>query len=218
MVALGHHADAEPLIAALERNGRRLDRPWMLAIAARCRANLLAAQGDICGGRAHGARRNSRARSTADAVRARPHPADAGTTATSSALEGALARDPARGAACFRGDGHLATRRPHQGRTCPLLRRPTRDLALTPSEWRVAELAASGMTNNDVAAALFISPKTVESKPRADLSQARHQLNGPHSVAPSATDERRSRSVRHVARIIGHRPDHVGDHRPQTGR
>jgi len=33
---------------------------------------------------------------------------------------------------------------------------------LTPSEQRVAELAASGMKNRDVAAALFISPKTVE--------------------------------------------------------
>jgi len=33
---------------------------------------------------------------------------------------------------------------------------------LTPSEQRVAELAASGMTNHEVAAALFISPKTVE--------------------------------------------------------
>src|SRR5262249_34696858 len=33
---------------------------------------------------------------------------------------------------------------------------------LTPSEERVAELAASGMTNRDIAATLFISPKTVE--------------------------------------------------------
>ena len=33
---------------------------------------------------------------------------------------------------------------------------------LTPAEQRVAELAASGMTNRDIAAALFISPKTVE--------------------------------------------------------
>jgi DNA-binding NarL/FixJ family response regulator len=33
---------------------------------------------------------------------------------------------------------------------------------LTAAEQRVAELAASGMTNRDVAAALFISPKTVE--------------------------------------------------------
>ncbi|MDZ4234834.1 MAG: LuxR C-terminal-related transcriptional regulator, partial [Dietzia sp.] len=34
--------------------------------------------------------------------------------------------------------------------------------ALTASERRVAKLAASGKTNRDVAAALFISPKTVE--------------------------------------------------------
>lgn len=34
--------------------------------------------------------------------------------------------------------------------------------ALTASEQRVAELAATGKTNRDVAAALFISPKTVE--------------------------------------------------------
>jgi DNA-binding CsgD family transcriptional regulator len=33
---------------------------------------------------------------------------------------------------------------------------------LTPSELRVAELAASGMPNRDVAAELFICPKTVE--------------------------------------------------------
>jgi DNA-binding NarL/FixJ family response regulator len=39
---------------------------------------------------------------------------------------------------------------------------PTHDRSLTPSERRVAELAASGMTNKDVATALFISPKTVE--------------------------------------------------------
>ena len=39
---------------------------------------------------------------------------------------------------------------------------PSHDLGLTPSEQRVAELAASGMTTRDVAAALFISPKTVE--------------------------------------------------------
>jgi len=41
--------------------------------------------------------------------------------------------------------------------------RPTSRDALTLAEQRVAELAASGMTNRQVAAALFISPKTVES-------------------------------------------------------
>lgn len=33
---------------------------------------------------------------------------------------------------------------------------------LTPSEHRVAELTASGLTNREVAAALLVSPKTVE--------------------------------------------------------
>ena len=40
-------------------------------------------------------------------------------------------------------------------------RRPAQD-GLTPAEQRVAELAASGLTNRDVAATLFISSKTVE--------------------------------------------------------
>lgn len=40
---------------------------------------------------------------------------------------------------------------------------PNRTAGLTPSEQRVAELAAAGMTNRDVAAALFISPRTVDS-------------------------------------------------------
>jgi DNA-binding NarL/FixJ family response regulator len=33
---------------------------------------------------------------------------------------------------------------------------------LTASEGRIAELAATGFTNREVAAALFVSPKTVE--------------------------------------------------------
>jgi DNA-binding NarL/FixJ family response regulator len=34
--------------------------------------------------------------------------------------------------------------------------------ALTPSERRVADLAAEGQTNRDIAQALFVTPKTVE--------------------------------------------------------
>jgi len=44
---------------------------------------------------------------------------------------------------------------------------------LTPSEQRVAELAASGMTNRDIASALFISPKTVE----ANLARVYRKLD-----------------------------------------
>ena len=39
---------------------------------------------------------------------------------------------------------------------------PSRGSVLIPSEQRIAELAASGMSNQDIAAALFISAKTVE--------------------------------------------------------
>jgi DNA-binding CsgD family transcriptional regulator len=56
------------------------------------------------------------------------------------------------------------------------LRRATED-ALTESEHRVAELAASGLTNRKVAA-LFMSPKTVE----ANLARAYRKL-GVHSRA-----------------------------------
>ncbi|HET7182127.1 MAG TPA: LuxR C-terminal-related transcriptional regulator, partial [Candidatus Limnocylindrales bacterium] len=40
--------------------------------------------------------------------------------------------------------------------------RRRRAVELTPAEWRVAELSGRGMTNREVAAALFVSPKTVE--------------------------------------------------------
>ena len=45
MISLGRHSEAEPMIEALETNGEWLDRPWMLAIGARCRSMWLAAHG-----------------------------------------------------------------------------------------------------------------------------------------------------------------------------
>src|SRR5690606_27270162 len=49
---------------------------------------------------------------------------------------------------------------------------------LSESELRIAQLSASGMTNRDVAAALFVSPKTVE----ANLTRIYRKL-GIHSRA-----------------------------------
>jgi DNA-binding NarL/FixJ family response regulator len=51
-----------------------------------------------------------------------------------------------------------------------LRRSPPDDL--TPSEERVASLAAEGLTNREVAASLFVSPKTVE----ASLARAYRKL------------------------------------------
>jgi hypothetical protein len=47
MISLGRSGEAEPFIEALESNGLRHDRPWMLAVGGRCRAMWLAARGDV---------------------------------------------------------------------------------------------------------------------------------------------------------------------------
>jgi hypothetical protein len=47
LIGLGRLDDAESWINALEANGRRLDRPWMLATGARLRTLLPAQRGDL---------------------------------------------------------------------------------------------------------------------------------------------------------------------------
>ena len=67
-----------------------------------------------------------------------------------------------------------------RGSACAARRRTS----LTENERRVAELAASGLTNREVAAQLFMSPKTVEANIVPRLPQARHPLAGPAGRAP----------------------------------
>lgn len=187
MVHTGRFADAEPLIDMLERNGRRVDRPWMLAIGARCRSLLLAAQGDIVGALLAAERAiTEHDRLPMPFVRAR-----------TQLLLGQLQRKKRR--------NDLATATLREALTAferidvPLWAERVRtelgrtDITsgrgalLTPSEQRVAELAATGMTNLEVAAQLFISPKTVE----ANLSriyrklgiQSRAELGGRMTVS-----------------------------------
>jgi DNA-binding NarL/FixJ family response regulator len=163
LIQLGRQAEAEPLIAALERNGQRLDRAWMKAVGARCRAMLLAAQGDIQAANRAIERalaehervpmpfERARTQLLAGQLQRRQRQKDQAATTLREALKTfedlnvRLWADRAR-AELARAD--VGTRRMSN---------------LSPSEQRVAELAASGMTNRDVAAALFISPKTVES-------------------------------------------------------
>jgi DNA-binding CsgD family transcriptional regulator/tetratricopeptide (TPR) repeat protein len=162
MLALGHRADAEPMITALETDGRRMDRPWMLAVGARCRSMWLAADGDV----------NAASAMAEQAMREHDRLPMPFERARTQLLLGQLQRrqrqkvsatttlNEALGTFCDLGAPLWAERaRAELSRTKVA---PTRDHTLTPSELRVAELAASGMTNRDVAAALFISPKTVE--------------------------------------------------------
>ncbi len=162
LVQLGRLAEAEPLIEALERNGRTFDRPWMRAVGARGRAMLLAARGDLDG--AHAAARRARAEHERVAM-----PFDTARTllllgqlerrqrkkeSASATLQEALAAFERLGVPLWADRARAELARANVG--------PNRTGQLTPSEQRVAELAASGMKNRDVASALFISPKTVE--------------------------------------------------------
>jgi DNA-binding CsgD family transcriptional regulator len=162
LIAVGRQSEAEPMIEALESNGRRLDRPWMLALGARCRAMMLAGRGDV------GAATAMAADAIAHHERL-PMPFERARTllllgqlqrrqrkkdSAQATLSDALAAFEAMGAALWAGRARAELARTKVA--------PRHDAALTPSERRVAELAASGMTNRDVAAALFISPKTVE--------------------------------------------------------
>lgn len=162
LIGLGSLDEAEPLVAALERNGRRLDRAWMLAVGARCRAMLLGAQGDLVAATA--------AAQTAMTEHDRlPMPFERART---QLLLGQLQRRQRhRDAARANVDAAL---RVFDELDTPLWSAKARESSarsdvsagpanpLTAGERRVAELAASGMTNREVAAALFISPKTVE--------------------------------------------------------
>jgi DNA-binding CsgD family transcriptional regulator len=162
MVAVGRHADAVPLIEELEQNGARLDRSWMLAVGARCRSMWLAATGDIA------AATEMAEQAMAEHERL-PMPFERARTQLllgqlqrrqrQKESAGAILREAQRAFDALGTPLWTDRARVELARVKVV---PTHDLALTPSERRVAELAASGMTNREVAAALFISPKTVE--------------------------------------------------------
>jgi DNA-binding NarL/FixJ family response regulator len=172
LIALGRLADAEPLVTLLELNGARLDRAWMLAVGARCRAMLLAAHGDIDAA--------SRAAEAAMMHHDRlPMPFERART---QLLVGQIQhRQRKREVASATLRQPLAT---FEKLAVPLWAERARaelkrasglrtQAELTASERRVAEMAATGVTNREMASALFISPKTVE----ANLSRIYRKLN-----------------------------------------
>jgi DNA-binding CsgD family transcriptional regulator len=162
LIGLGRHGEAEPMIAALERDGRRLDRPWMLAVGARCRSMWLVADGDV------EAAEHVAQQALIEHERL-PMPFErARTQLLLGQLQRRLRKKQAAEATLtevLRAFEDIGTPLWADRARAELTRTnvgPGHDLLLTPSERRVAELAATGMTNRDVAATLFISPKTVE--------------------------------------------------------
>ena len=169
-------AEAEPLIDALERNGEREDRAWMIAVGARGRSMLLAARGDLDAAGAAAAR----AITEHDRL---PMPFERARTllllgqlqrrqrrkeSASASLHEALDKFERLHIPLWADRARAELVRANVG--------PRQSGQLTPSEQRVAELAASGMKNRDVATALFISPKTVEANLARIYRKLGHQI------------------------------------------
>jgi DNA-binding NarL/FixJ family response regulator len=171
-VGVGRPEEAETLVALLERRGAALGRDLDLALSARARGLLHAANGDV----------EAAERAFERALTAHEHlpmPIERARTllhlgairrrvrkrrAAKAALDEALAIFESVGAP-------LWAARATAEIDCLGLRPRATD-RLTPSEQRVATLAASGLTNREVAATLVVSDKTVE----AHLARAYRKL------------------------------------------
>jgi DNA-binding CsgD family transcriptional regulator len=163
LILVGRVGEAEPLVELLEQRGAALDRTWAIAVGARCRGLILAAAGEV-------EQAEAALRRALDAHERLPMPLEHGRTllalgrvqrrqrerrAAKESLEGALA--------IFERVGSPLWARQARSELSALgMRAGPRD-TLTASEERVARLAATGLTNKQIAASLQISPKTVDS-------------------------------------------------------
>jgi DNA-binding CsgD family transcriptional regulator len=160
LITVGELAQAGAYLEQYELNSTRSGSPWALAAAARCRGLLASTAGDLEA--ATGAIESSLADTTA-------FPLERGRTllclgvvrrqaqqkrAAREALEGALRIFEELGARLWADKARAELRR-ISGRA------PASD-ELTETERRVAELAARGRTNKEIAAELYMGVSTVE--------------------------------------------------------
>jgi DNA-binding CsgD family transcriptional regulator len=172
VLGLGDAERGEQLVARLEARAAALPRPWITAVSARCRGLLHAARGDLDGALASYERALT---GHADL----DMPAELGRTLLAlgrlhrrrgerqraqECLEQAWSVLDAAGASgwALMAREELARARGRRGDS----------ERLTPSERKVCELAAAGLRNQEIAARLFLSGKTVE----ANLTRAYRKL------------------------------------------
>jgi DNA-binding CsgD family transcriptional regulator/tetratricopeptide (TPR) repeat protein len=194
LVALGRHTEAEPFLGLLDQLAEQPDQGWALTVAARSRAIWAASRGDLAAAEAAlGRAFQAHARLGMPFERARTL-LIAGQVqrrlrrrrAAREALREALSLFEAMGARIW------AKRAGEE-----LERTGTRlleDDQLTATERRVAELAASGLSNREVAERAFLSVKTVE----ANLTRTYRKLG-----LRSRTGLSRAMAGEEAARIRG---------------
>jgi DNA-binding CsgD family transcriptional regulator len=171
LIALGQLDRAAALLDSFERRARALDRAWALATGGRCRGLLLAARGELA--RAEEALQG--ALSEHDRLEM---PFERARTLLSL---GRVQRRGKRRKAARETLGQARHIFEHLGAPvwaekaeAELERTHIREAPadLTPSEEQMAQLAASGLKNREIAERLYVSPKTVE----ANLARAYRKL------------------------------------------
>jgi DNA-binding CsgD family transcriptional regulator len=171
LIALGELDRAGVMLDMFQQRAKEVDRVWAVATGERCRGLLLAAQGDLVGGAAH------LQRALIDHQRLDMPFELARTLLCVGRLERRRKqRKSARSALSRSAEifDRLGTPRWAAKARAELERTHLREAPgnLSPTELRVAELAASGLTNRRISERLFISPKTVE----ANLARAYTKL------------------------------------------
>jgi DNA-binding CsgD family transcriptional regulator len=162
LVAVGRLQDALELVERLEAYGRRLDRPWALAAGARCRGLLEAGTGDLVRAQTEleqAMRDHERLAQPFELAR---------TLLTLGIVQRRLKKKResrlslGRALAVFEELGADLWAERARGELGRISGRAPSLLELTQTEQRIADLVAEGQTNPEVAAALFLSRKTVE--------------------------------------------------------
>jgi DNA-binding CsgD family transcriptional regulator len=172
LIAVGRLGEAEKKLVQWEKRSRAVDRSWAMAITARCRALLLAANGDLAGAQVGFERALKEHARTEDPFQHARTLLALGVTqrrakqrgASRLTLEQALATFERLGAPLWAEKARVELQR-IGGRA------PSRG-ELTEAEHRIAALVAEGRTNREVAAALFVTEHTVE----AALTRAYRKL------------------------------------------
>jgi len=172
LVGLGEIDRAAELTAELAEYGRRLDRPWGLATAARSEALIAAARG------AHDEALAAAERALAEHERLDWPFEHARTFLASGTILRRLGRRRDAAAAFDRSRAIFASLRnplwlaKAEAEARRLGGRRGARGVLTPTEERVATLAGQGLRNAEIAAMLYVTPKTVE----ATLSRVYRKL------------------------------------------
>jgi DNA-binding CsgD family transcriptional regulator len=162
LIELGQLDRAEPMIEWFERCGANVDRAWALAAAGRCRGLLCASRGDIDGALAALQRAlEQHDRCSMPLERARTL-LSLGRVQRRCGMRGQARATLAEALTIFERAGVPVWAERTRGELERVGRRAALPETLTQTETRVAELAASGLANREIAERAFLTTKAVE--------------------------------------------------------